>query len=176
MDKCKHIMKSGPNRGQKCGKRTTSEGFINIPYCFTHKDKHMDEIEPYVQAQREEEFKQRADAKERFEHSLEPRHIDYKEVVRLSKLEDEDVQIDKHEGEEEVDPIIRKVDEICLTSILAYKIIRPMGMLDRFRVYPSMYAGFTKEDIKAEFVKRGFAVTFRDNNILMICLVYVPDW
>jgi hypothetical protein len=168
-------MRTGSRKGNTCDKRTTRVDSVKVPYCFTHVEAHRDDINPIVGAQKEKELREQLEAKEEFMKSLEPRRLDYKEIARLARVEG-DIKMED-EGEPEKDLLIKKVDEICMTTILAHKIIETCGIPHRFRVFPSQYVGFDLNDIKAEFVKRGFSVSeYHDENILEVRMKYIPGF
>lgn len=174
---CQHILKSGERKGLICGRPSTTVDLISVPYCITHINAYMESIRPLVAAKREAEIQRRMEEKEAFNRALEERRLDYKEMWRLSHLDEMKLNLPEGEGEgeQEGDPIIQKVDQICLETLKAYKIISPMDDLVWFHVYPIQYDGFELNDIRAEFVKRGFKVETNRQNRLFVEMVYIPS-
>lgn len=166
---CMHILENGKNKGKPCGKEGTYVEHTKIPYCFTHHQKYESVYLPEIRKIQLEKIKVQIEQKTKFEKSLEPRLLDYKEIFRLSRMR----EIPDF-PEKPVNDIISAVDKICETAVIAYHMLHPMGSLCDFSVFHFQYSPFEVEEIKAEFVKRGYDV-FDEKKGIFVRAKYLPE-
>jgi hypothetical protein len=172
--KCVHILSTGKNKGNECGKPGTyiSKYHQRVNFCEKHAKEHEDEYLHELTKFLDEEIKKKDDARAEFEAKLEERELNYSELLKRSKelvLPHMLVEKRKKEGE----TVVKAVDKI-LTSILTnYLVLRPGSMLCDFRIFPSMMRGFSREEISEELVKRGYNVFSDQESHLFARAVYL---
>jgi hypothetical protein len=166
---CIHIMQNGKNKNNVCGKEGTYVEGTEIPYCMTHRQKYESVYLPEIRKKQSEKLKVQIEEKTKFKKDLEPRRLDYNEIFRMGRSQ----EIPDF-PEKSVSDIISAVDKICETAIIAYHMLRPMGALCNLYVFPFQYSSFSVEEIKAEFVKRGFDV-FDEKKGIFVRMKYLPD-
>lgn len=154
---CQHIMKSGPRKGQNCGKSNWNVDYCEVNYCFDHYEKYRDVWEPLVARKQAEKFEQQTEERKKFEDKLEPRLMDYKWVIANSR---EHFNFMDQPAEKTEDTIIEAVDKIILDGISAHRMMDGTYFtILGFKLWKIHRRGWSDDEIMAEFEKRGYRST-----------------
>lgn len=151
-----HVMKSGPRKGQNCGKSNWMVDYCEVDYCFDHYKKYKDVWGPLVAQRKVEKANRQSEERKKFEDKLEPRLMDYKWVIANSR---EYFNFMDQPAEKTEDTIIEAVDRIIMAGISAHRMMDGSYFtILGFKLWPSL---------KNAVIDRQWLKAVRRENIFM---------
>jgi hypothetical protein len=157
---CKHLMKSGKNKGKECGERgfLTFSTRTTIPYCFKHKDSHEEEWRPLEEAVAKKQHEKYTKEMEEYKSKLKSRDLSAQKIFDQLKERHISPNLFIKKEKNSNSNIVEEMDKVLNRIFFEdHRMTDESSFFSRLKLYPKDWCGYEKDEIMEELTARGFS-------------------